>query len=192
MTVLVVSVAASADDGYGSAAASFDAAGTYWKVGREDISGQKSHYPFCRFLNVTIPQGSIISSAYLEVVANANSAYTAVKTKVAANDADSPAAPTTWAQVTGLTLTTAQIDWDFAAVTAGVAYTSPDIGTVIKEIVDRAGWASGNNLILTIFDDSSTSDNRHQIASYDHLTYAAPQLTVTYVYGGNVIIWTSD
>ena len=47
-------------------------------------------------------------------------------------------------------LTTASVAWsNMAAWTAGQWYNSPDISSIIQEIVNQGGWTSGNNMALT-------------------------------------------
>ena len=45
--------------------------------------------------------------------------------------------------------TTARVDWDDAGSwVTDAEYNSPDIKTVIQEIVNRIGWASGNAIVI--------------------------------------------
>jgi len=183
MTQLIISVAASADDGYG-VNSTFDATNAHIKGGSEDISGSKDDFAFCRFLNITIPKGAVIDSAYLRVIASERGGSgSPTLTKVKGNNVDNSTAPTTYAGVVGLTRTTAAVDWDIATFTNGTEYDSPDIKTVIQEIIDRAGWVSGNNITILI-DNDGGSDRRMVFHSYDEVTYAEPKLVINYTYSG--------
>jgi len=179
MTSLIISVAASGDDGYG-VNSTFDATGAHIKGGSEDISGSKDDFAFMRFLNVTIPRGAIINSAVLRVIASERGgAGSPTLTKVKGNNVDNASAPTTYAGLTGLAKTTAAVDWDIATFTDGVEYDSPDLSSIITEIIARAGWASGNAMTILI-DNDGGSDRRMVFHSYDETTYTEPKLVINY------------
>jgi PKD repeat protein len=59
---------------------------------------------------------------------------------------------------------------------AGLAQQTPDISTIIQEIVDRPGWASGQGLALIV-----TGTGIRQAVSYDNKPATAPLLHVEYV-----------
>jgi hypothetical protein len=74
------------------------------------------------------------------------------------------------------------VRWDnIDSWTAGTEYQSPDIGIILQEIVNRAGWAA-NNYAVIFWDDhlgrstESTGTNRTS-ASWKH-KYDPPVLTV--------------
>jgi hypothetical protein len=149
-----------------------------------------------RWTNITIPQSSTINSAYLTVVCAVARNGTAVNTKITGNDVDNA---TTWSTqadyqarrgtiVGGANndyITSAQVDWDgIGAWLAGTSYDSPSIVSVIQEIVNRAGWVSGNALALwwDDYDDRSSHAAAcvRYAAAWDDVTYDPPKLTVTY------------
>ena len=140
-----------------------------------------------RFLNITIPNAQIIDSAYLTLRCSSSMSGEVCNTRISAEDVDdavtfaddSAAFDTRWAA-----RTTARVDWDaIAAWTADVDYNSPEIKTVIQEIVDRGGWASGNDIVI-FWDDfenrSSASETRRIAYSYDGSAEFAPKLVITY------------
>jgi hypothetical protein len=145
-----------------------------------------------RFTNITIPNAPIIDSAHLPLRAYASRNGTVVNTRISAEDVDdaitfaddAAAFDTRWAA-----RTTARVNWDaIPAWTVDTDYDSPEIKTVIQEIVDREGWASGNDIVIfwDDFDDRSshttvTGDyTRREIYSYDGSTTKAPKLVITY------------
>jgi hypothetical protein len=81
------------------------------------------------------------------------------------------------------------VDWDsISAWVVNNDYNSPEIKTVIKEIVDRSGWASGNDIVIfwDDFEDRSTHASgcyRHAY-SYDGGSTYAPKLHIEYTAGG--------
>ncbi|MBA7566414.1 hypothetical protein ES708_08105 [subsurface metagenome] len=143
-----------------------------------------------RFTNITIPQASTINQAYLTLRAILSKSANDVNTRISAEDVDD--APTfadnaaafdaRWAN-----RTTTRVDWNtIPAWTAGLDYDSPEIKTVIKEIVDRGGWNSGQAIVIfwEDFEDRSTHvANAHRIAaSWDRDT-TPPQLIIDYTAG---------
>ena len=175
-------IAASADDWFHSSDGDFGTVDTYVVVGEITGAAVTSHFGL-RFSGVTIAQGFSISDA---TVAFRTMNYTdgtgTLLTKIVAVDEDNAAAATTAAECTtdhGL-YTTAQVDWDFTLVDAeDSALTTIGFPTVVQEIVDRVGWASGNALALNIIDDGNT-DKRQFVASWNHASFVEPSISITY------------
>ena len=178
-TNLSIRVAASLDDG--------NLAGSWFNnssnVGFGKAAAGNNVITALRFNNVTIPQGLTITSATITLTADATDADV-VNAKVFGIDEDDTADFT--ADPTGRTRTTASVDWDFNGVTLDVAYTSSSIITVIQEIINRAGWVSGNDMGFLIDDDGSALDKILRFYSYDGSTTKAALLDVTYTGTGSI------
>lgn len=160
---------------------------TLQPVGTQDV-GSVKYGGGMRFTNITIPQGAIITEAHLTLCARYTRTADVVNSRISAEDvddaptfADSAAAfDTRWAG-----RTTARVDWDsIEAWTADVDYDSPDIKAVIQEIVNREGWASGQDIVIfwEDFDGRSTeaAGCRRDGYSYDKSTILAPKLHIEY------------
>ena len=138
-----------------------------------------------RFLGITIAGGSTIDSAYLTLRASIDRAVTVCNTRISAEDVDdaitfandSAAFETRYAA-----RTTARVDWDaIAAWTADTDYDSPEIKTVIQEIIDRGSWASGNDIVIFWEDFDDRSDGSAVRSAYsEDGTGEAPKLVITY------------
>ena len=139
-----------------------------------------------RFTNITIPHGATITGAYLTLRCIDPRSTTVMRTRISAEDVDD--APTfvndgaafdaRWAN-----RTTARVDWDdIPEWTLDTEYNSPEIKTVIQEVIDRALWASGNDIVIFWEDFENRSDayNLRGAYSYDDSTPYAPKLVVTY------------
>jgi len=138
--------ATSGDDGYWWPAGALNTANNY-VFSSHSIDTMVS---FIRFPNVNIPQGAVISEAFLRVTADAARSGESV-CNIYANDVDNASAPINETQMGALVYTTAYVEWDQeASWGAGTQYDSPDISTVIQEIVDREGWVSGNAMTLLL------------------------------------------
>ena len=116
---------------------------------------------FFRFQNVAVPQGATIDSAYIKLDWEGGEE---VDFLIAAVDVDDFDVPTDNTYAAHDTETTATITWSIpleGSQDSGKYYkTSPDIKTIIQEIVDRTGWSSGNAIGIIIREPvaSLTSD----------------------------------
>ncbi len=136
-----------------------------------------------RFTGITIPQGSPVTTSYLTGRAPDSEPVNTTNSRISAEDVDD--APTFADSAATFDArfaahTTARIDWDaIPAWTAGTDYNSPEVKTVIQEIVDRVGWVSGNDIVIfwEDFDDRSTATGAHRYwHSYDGSATYAPKL----------------
>ncbi|MGD2037980.1 MAG: DNRLRE domain-containing protein, partial [Desulfobacterales bacterium] len=108
-----------------------------------------------RFQNITIPQGATITNAYVEFTTDV------VQSEVTnltfhGEDVDNAAVFTSVGNpnynITNRTKTTASVAWDNvpAPSVVGEKQQSPDLSTVIQEIVNRPGWTSGNSMVIIV------------------------------------------
>jgi hypothetical protein len=171
-------VAASADDGYNCDSLGGFINNDYVLYMGYFMSSAAPINTFIRFVNVTVPNGSTITSATLRLVGgNAN----APTIKVSAEKADNPTAPTSKANLLGRARTTAYKSW---TVPIGTSPMDIDITTVVSEVVSRTGWASGN--AIQIFLDPAGTVYKYAIASSfdDGTPVNYPSLIVTYTESG--------
>lgn len=136
------------------------------------------------FTGVTIPQGATIVSATIAFKQGSDFGTTAVEFNIKGNAVDSASAPTSNSDGRSKTRTSASVNWQPPSwVSEGTVETSPDISAVIQEIVNRAGWASGNALQILIDRVNSGSNAYRTFRSYDSSPGGgseSPVLTVTY------------
>lgn len=104
-----------------------------------------------RWQNITIPKGSTIDSATLRWVCK----FTAPKSSqpfatIRGDDEDNSATFSTEANFDNRPRTDASVVYEIPAVTINVPYDTPDLKTIIQEIVDRPGWESGNAIALLL------------------------------------------
>jgi len=165
-------IAASVDDGF--IVSSWGYTGTTTVMGAAASSPYTAGY---RFNSVTIPQGDTINSATIKLNPIFDDSDS-ILTKIYGIDEDDTADFSS--DPTGRTKTTASVDWDFGPVTQDIIVTSPDISTIVKEIVDRGGWVSGNDMGFLVLDDGSTSNNNISFDSYDGVPDSAALLNINY------------
>ena len=134
-----------------------------------------------RFNSVAAAQGATISSAYLKL---AHSSLTSTGTwKIGALDADNSSAPSSASDMNPTNWTTARVDASNinSGMSSGDIWTSADIKTVVQEVVNRAGWSSGNSLVICLGIYSGTSAVKSKKKTYED---SAPAQLVLDVAGG--------
>ncbi len=134
-----------------------------------------------RFLGVTVPAGSTITAATVGFHSNNNLAGTTVNLKIDGERNTTPTIFLTLSDFNARIHTTASTVWNnVGAWSGGNWYTSPDISSVIQEIVNLNGWSTGNSLVLFVRDNGSTAGAvRQSNMMYDNAG-VAPQLSITY------------
>ncbi len=162
----------------------------YWDLGyTKQWAGSESgsYYGYgggMRFTNIIIEQGATIAEAHLIMTCRDATSDTVCNTRISAEDVDDPA---TFADNSGAfdsryaNRTTAKVDWDsIGAWTTDTEYTSPELKTVIQEIVDRGGWASGYDIVIFWEDFDNRSSHGYRTAyAYDSSSAKAPKLVIT-------------
>ena len=182
-------VGAGADDGHIDNT-SFYNSGNYAYFGQWETDGVQ--HMFYRFDNVAIPPKATIRSAYLNLFFDERTdGSDDLDATVYGQDEDDPAAidsyssgSQTW---TGRTHTNASVAWQLDATYGGSPavvnqwITSPDIKSIIQEIVDRSGWASNNAIMLFVEDDGPTPvGNDSTFEQYDLSAGTEAYIEVTY------------
>jgi hypothetical protein len=115
------------------------------------------------FPNVTIPQGATITSSSIAMYArSASGTPSDLRLEYSGQAIDSASVPGSGNLPRSMTKTTARVNYDPAAWVTGQTYTSPSLNTVFQELVNRPGWASGNNMNL-IFEPRSGSATQTDI-----------------------------
>lgn len=129
-----------------------------------------------------VPKLATINAAKITFNAHANFAGT-VNATIYGNDIDDAVAPTNLTEAGNLVNTTASVAWtDIAEWTVGNNYDSVDISTIVQEIVNRSGWASGQAMQFMIFDNASADNAGRGYHNYKEGLDYCPILTITYTY----------
>ncbi len=132
-----------------------------------------------RFTNVTVPNGATISSAYTQFqVDETNSGATSVNIQAQDID-DAPTFSTSSNNISSRSRTSASVAWAPAAWSsvgeAGPDQRTPNIKAVIQEIVNRPGWASGNDMVIII-----TGSGERTAEAYNGSSSGAALLHIEY------------
>jgi hypothetical protein len=128
-----------------------------------------------RFTGLTIPQGATITSAYIEFMA-ANGSTTASSLTIKGEAADYAATFSTKSKnISSRAKTVASVAWSPETWTAAKVYQTGELNTIVQEIVNRAGWTSGNSMAFII-----TGTGTRTAESNEGSSEAAPFLYVEY------------
>jgi uncharacterized protein YjiK len=132
-----------------------------------------------RFRGLTIPRGAAILDAWIQFKADeANTEATTLTIRGEAAD-NAPAFGNANFGITSRPRTTASAAWSPPSWNvvgeAGPGQRTTDIAPVVREIVNRPGWASGNSLVLIV-----TGTGRRVAFSYEGMATAAALLHVHY------------
>ena len=161
-----------------------------YKIGL-DYSSFSNRYRFYqayfRFVNVAVEQGITIDSAYLKVEFHSGSERAFRINGFDVDNQAQPAVSNNGSEGAHSNHTTASVDWTVAALGSGEAVsTSPDIKTIIQEIVDRSGWSSGNAMMLGVWMPSTQSaDYFRTFNTGKDSNDTKPQLEITYSSGNS-------
>lgn len=151
----------------------FDSSPPYWRGNQ--LTG-------LRFENVALPPNAVIVDAHIQFTARNAINVDTCSLVLQAHDADN-AAPIGWVlnDLSGRTRTAASVAWEpspwLSANDRGAAQRSPDLSAVVQELVDRAGWQSGNAVLFLVSGTGGRS-----AWSWDQDPTKAAELCVSYAF----------
>jgi len=133
-----------------------------------------------RFTGLNIPQGAQIQSATIQFTTDEVSTG-AVSLTVRAQAADTAAAFTSSRRnLSSRVLTGASVSWVPLAWSvvneAGTNQRTPDLSSVVQEVVNQSGWTASSNLAIVI-----TGSGRRTAKAYNGSSSQAPLLHVEYI-----------
>ena len=154
--------------------------GTTVTIGDTDLAFFQSRWVGMRFQNVTIPNGATINTAIIEFTSQGGDTGTSGEMEIYCEDIDdSPTFTGASDNVGGRTLTTDFTSWENAETWINNnTHDSADFTSAVQEVINRAGWASGND-ISVIFKPIDT-DNDRDADSYEQSASDAPTLKISY------------
>jgi hypothetical protein len=133
-----------------------------------------------RFTSVTLPQGATINAAYLSFYAFGALSGTTCKVTIKGHNTDNAPTFSTKADFDGRARTSAGVSWTIPGWSDATWYDSPSITSVVQEIVNRAGWASGNAMAFFVDDDGSSDSALRKARSWDGAAAYAAKLHIEY------------
>lgn len=139
-----------------------------------------------RFQAVNIPQGATVTNAKIRFINQSLGSGTPALL-VSGEDVDDSAAFSTYANFAGRTPTTATDTWTPSPITADSRLETDNISAIVQEIVDRGGWAAGNDMTFQIFENGGTNA---WILLYDYSwdPLVAAELIIEFTVSTNVTV----
>ena len=136
-----------------------------------------------RFQDISIPMGSTIVSAYIEFEAYVNSTTDTSITIVGENSDNAAVFENSADNISSRPATTASVTWSsIPDWTVDSRYETPELKTIVQEIVNRSQWSEGNALAFRF-----TGTGKRDAKSYDsegaahspmlHVEFKLPEAT---------------
>jgi len=138
------------------------------ELGSEDGgSGSAEQIVGMQWKNVRIPQGATINEAFVQFMVDAPRNDQPNDLEIWAEDIDdAPEFTDTDDDISDRTRTSASVLWSppewTSAQDRDADQRTPDIAVPIKEVVDRGGWAIGNDMAVIIQNESGGTVGRHE------------------------------
>lgn len=173
MTTLNLQVSQSSDDAFENAV------GTVTINGTSMVFNNAGYWIGYRFQNVTIPNASTINTATLSYYVTSTTRDDNEQDVYGEDVDDAATFSTAASNISGRTLTTAKTT--VSADSVGVGFYAVDVTAVVQEIINRAGWVSGNDLALLM--DALTGVNLAP-DTYDNSPTNAAKLDIDYTASG--------
>lgn len=157
--ITVTSPAVSTDDGswHNTGAGSYSATQAAVSIGDADAANNARH-AWIRFPAVYAFQGQTINSFKINLRAGGLTGTIPPMTVVGVKSVNA-VAPANRTACNALPLTTATVAWTPAAWATPTRYDSPELATIVQEIVNQPTWVSGSSMIilLKVVEDAFTS-----------------------------------
>lgn len=136
-----------------------------------------------RFRNVVVPNGAIITNAYIQFTCD-ETANSSGSLTIKGEDEDNASIFTTTSNnISNRSNTTTSVNWTPSTWNtvgeAGSAQRTPDLTSIVQEIVDRGGWSSGNAMAFML-----SGTGKRVAESYNGSASKAPLLHIEYELNG--------
>jgi len=134
-----------------------------------DLDINEKKYVGLRFQNFEVPAGFSITTAYVQFTVEDDKDTGSATARIFAEDSDDAQTFTKHKKnISSRDPTSATVNWNIpnwnGQGTANSAQQTPDITSLIQEVVDRDGWNNGNSIVI-IIEESSGKDRDAE--SYD-------------------------
>jgi hypothetical protein len=140
------------------------------------MDGSKEQLVGMRFRNISIPQGSRILNAYLEFEADESDSGTSNLTIFGENTDYANIFSNVDYNISSRSKTAASVNWNnLPSWSKNSTYQTPDISSIIEEIVARPNWESGNPMVILV-----EGFGARVAESYNGESNEAPLLFVNY------------
>jgi hypothetical protein len=142
----------------------------------EDDSSTRSQFVGIRFDGLSIPQGAALTAAWIEFTVDEPDEDSVEVVILAEASDDAETFTTDVGNISSRDLTDAMVEWSPSEWSdEGDLQQTPDISSVVQEVIDRPSWVLGNALVIVI-----SGSGERTAESYDGSPDDAPLLHVEY------------
>ncbi|MDM8568160.1 PilC/PilY family type IV pilus protein [Thiotrichales bacterium HSG1] len=146
-----------------------------YKIAFEEEIAEKQKVGL-RFEAIDVPRGARVESAYITFTsAEDNSSSTNLTIHAESTTADVFTEEPS--NISNRSLTSASVSWSPNSWSKGLTYESPELKTVIQEVVDGSSWCGGD-LAFIISSDDLTSIRK--ASSFDYMSGLSPELRIRF------------
>jgi len=135
-----------------------------------------------RFQNINIPHGTTITKAYIQFTAENDNEMDSASVEIFAENVDNAKTfSKSKFDITNRKKTTASVDWYIPEWekegNAGTAQRTPDLSTLVQEVVNRKDWSKGNSIAFMLLinnhgdRDALTYDGNPQKSARLHIEF---------------------
>jgi hypothetical protein len=136
-----------------------------------ESSDDRDQYVGLKFRNIEIPEGVLVTNAYIQFTAEKESNDMTSMGHIFGELAPNPADfSSTDFDISTRSKTNNSIDWTIPvwnSYGAGPDQATPDISTILNEIISQENWTSGNDVVFIFEPDSEELDSDHEAISTD-------------------------
>lgn len=130
-----------------------------------------------RWLNITVPNAATINTATMQLHRDDATVDDDLNTTIYGNDVDDANDFTVEQDITGRALTAASVAWVDSG-SGNVWITSPEIKTIIQEIVNRGLWASGNDMAMLLI--CGAGGDRYAAEAWDDVVANSAKISIDF------------
>lgn len=137
-----------------------------------------------RFAGIDLPSNAVVTNATITFTrvpaTSAPGSVTLGFAGQAIDNAQTFAGGSANFNITSRTTTTAAVEWDWVGSWTTAIATSPDLSSIVTEVLQRDGWSSGNALAFIINSADSDASNYRRAVSFENDPASAPVLSISY------------
>ncbi len=135
-----------------------------------------------RFQNVTIPRGARVTRAYIQLVPKVNSTSgSALSLNIKLEDSANAGTYSTAAgNISAASYLNSSVSWNPGDWVQDAPVKTPDLSTLIQQVVDRSDWCGGHAMAFKIQPESGSANSKRLAYSFDANSAKQPQLVVEY------------
>lgn len=147
-----------------------------------------------RFQGVDVPPGAQIEAAYIQYTVDENTSEETILSISGQASVNALTFTNEYHDISSRTATSASVAWTPTAWNtrgvAGLEQRTPDLSTIVQEIVEQAGWAEGNAMVfMTSGSGTRVAESYNGTAAPElHLVYSMPTETNVPPTASNLLI----